>query len=303
MAIRKINDMRSRETRVHSFDTKPFSYYECIIPDHFNSVPMHWHSEFEINYIRKGSSEFICADERFTAHAGDIIVTQPNVLHSIYPYKDSRQIYDTLVFSSDIFGNSDSDRYINECIKPLVNGSMKICIHITENHCYYFELRKITENIFSCAKGNTPQLDMLMRSELIRFFWLLETQAETDMNIQESNEIIRPALEYIADNFGETITVKQLADTVHLSESYFMNQFRKYVGLSAVEYINQFRVNQACKDLIDTQKNISEIAFDCGFRNLSNFNRQFSKITGCSPSEYRKKLRLSEKKLDKAQLF
>ncbi|MGN0621805.1 MAG: AraC family transcriptional regulator [Porcipelethomonas sp.] len=285
--------MSSRENRIHSSEIKPFSYYKCIIPDHFTCVPMHWHSEFEINFIREGTAEFICGEEKFTSAAGDIIITLPNVMHSIYPCAGSRQIYDTLVFSHEIFGGQDSDRFIGECIRPLINGSMRVQIHITPEHHYYSELETVMENIFACAKGNTPQLDMLMRSELLRFFWLLETEAETDEDLCESGEMIRPALEYISAHFREVITIKQLAAKVHLSESYFMNQFHKHVGLSAVEYISHFRINQACRTLIGTKKNVLEIAFDCGFRNISNFNRQFRKITGCSPTEYRKKFTAS----------
>lgn len=279
----------SRENRIHSSEIKPYSYYQCVIPDHFNCVPMHWHNEFEINFIREGSAEFICGEEKFTSAAGDIIITQPNVMHSIYPCANTRQVYDTLVFSHEIFGGSDSDRYICECIKPLLNGGMRVQMHITPEHHYYMELEQIMDHIFSCAKGDTPQLDMLMRSELIRLFWLLETEAEMETDLCDTGEIIRPALEYIAAHYREVITIRQLATVVHLSESYFMNQFQKHVGFSAVEYISHFRINQVCKALISTRKNVLEIAFDCGFRNLSNFNRQFRKIAGCSPTEYRKR--------------
>lgn len=284
-----MNDPSSKENRIHSSGVKPFSYYECDIPDRFYCVPMHWHSEFELNFIREGSAEFICGEEKFTSAAGDIIITLPNVLHSIYPCANTRQVYDTLVFSSEIFGSSDSDRYINECIKPLINGSMRIKTHITPKHHYYPELAMSAENIFSSAKGDSPRLDMLMRSELIRIFWLLETEAEYVCELCVTGSIIRPALEYISEHFNEPITIKQLSESVHLSESYFMEQFRKHVGVSAVEYISHFRIDMACKAIIGTKKNVLEIAFDCGFRNISNFNRQFRKITGCSPTEYRAK--------------
>lgn len=282
-----MKNMDSKENRIHSSGIKPFSYYNCVIPDHFNCVPMHWHSEFEINYIREGSAEFICGEEKFTSAKGDIIITLPNVLHSIYPCPNARQAYDTLVFSHEIFGGSDSDRFISECIRPLINGSMRLQIHITPKHHYYPELEMTAENIFSCAKGDSPRLDMLMRSEIIKLFWLLETEAETDPEFCESGSIIRPALEYIAEHFNEKITVRQLAASVHMSESYFMNRFRKHVGLSAIEYISHFRIDKACKALIGTKKSVLEIAFECGFSNISNFNMQFRKITGCSPTEYR----------------
>ncbi len=210
-------------------------------------------------------------------------------MHSIYPRESIHQVYDTLVFRYEIFGGFDSDRAIAACIKPLITGKMHIPTHITTDHPYYAELEMMMNNIFSCAKGDTPQLDLLMRSELLRLFWLLETEATVEHDFYELGEAIRPALEYIAEHFQEPITVKQLADSVHLSESYFMHQFQKQVGFRAVEYLSHYRINQACKELLSTKKSVLEIAFDCGFRNLSNFNRQFRKITGNAPTEYRKK--------------
>lgn len=286
-----MNTLRSKENRIHSSAEKPFSYYECIIPDFFGYVPMHWHEEFEINYILDGSAEFICGDEKFTSKAGDIIITLPGVIHSIYPDKNSRQVYDTLVFNSEIFGCSESDRYMQQCILPLVNGSLGLPAHITNEHYYYSEMQMIAENIFSCARGDTPQLDMLMRSELIRLFWLLESDAKEAVPDNKDSEIIRNALLYIQNHFKENISIQQLADFVHLSPSYFMSQFRRSVGFSAAEYISHYRINYVCKQIADTSKNISDIAFDSGFRNLSNFNRQFAKIMGCTPLQYKKKSR------------
>lgn len=288
-----MNDPTSKEKRIHSSGVKPFSYYKCVIPDHFYCVPMHWHSEFEISFIREGSAEFIYGGnnslEKFTSAKGDIIITQPNVLHSIYPCGHTSQVYDTLVFSPELFGSIETDRYFAQCIRPLMDGSMRINTHITPCHHYYAELALTAENIFSCAKGDSPQLDMLMRSELIKLFWLLETEGEQITDSGKYDSDIRPALEYVAEHFRENITVAELAESVHLSESYFMNRFKKQVGISAVEYISHFRIDTACRELIGSKKSVLEVAFDCGFRNISNFNRQFKRITGCSPTEYRKK--------------
>ena len=194
-----MNDRDSRENRIHGSEIKPFGYYACEIPNHFHCVPMHWHREFELNFVREGSASFICGEEKFHSAAGDIIIIQPNVMHSIYPRESIHQVYDTLVFRYEIFGGFDSDRAIAACIKPLITGKMHIPTHITTDHPYYAELEMMMNNIFSCAKGDTPQLDLLMRSELLRLFWLLETEATVEHDFYELGEAIRPALEYIAE--------------------------------------------------------------------------------------------------------
>ena len=105
---------------------------------------------------------------------------------------------------------------------------------------------------------------------------------------------MRPALEYMAQKFREEITVEELAGLVHLSESHFMKCFRRTVGISAMEHLSRLRINAACEALCESSDRIADIAFACGYSNLSNFNRQFLKKAGCSPKEYRKRNRLDE---------
>lgn len=114
-----MNKNSARENRVHSSETKPYSYYECSIPDGFVCVPMHWHSEFELNYIREGSAEFICGEKRFNSSKGDIIITQPNILHSIYPHENTRQVYMTPSFSAASFSAARSRTGISQSVSVL----------------------------------------------------------------------------------------------------------------------------------------------------------------------------------------
>lgn len=283
--------MTSEEKRRHSSRLVPFSYYKCLIPDYFASVPLHWHGEFEINLVVSGCAEFICGDSRFVSGEGDIIVIPPNMLHAISPNGNNSQLYDTIVFSPEMLGASDNDRCAAECIIPLSNGGLRVNTRITSGHTYYGELKTTAENIFSCAKGNTPQLDMLLKSELLRFFWLLRESGDivrTSGNAVSRSEIIRPAIEYMNENFSENITIEQLAETAHLSRSYFMRRFKEAAGEGAIEYLSRLRIKRACGLLCLTDKTSAEIALECGFRNISNFNRQFRSIVGCTPKEYRK---------------
>ncbi len=280
----------TEEKKRHSSMLVPFSCYRCKIPDYFPNVPLHWHGEFEMSIIREGFPDYICGDVKIPAAEGDIVIVAPNILHAIYPRGSAVLWYDTVVFSPEMLGLSDNDRSAAECIRPLANGGFT-ALHITKAHTYYNELKITADNIVSCGIGNTPRLDMLMKSELLRLFWLLEDNGDIDLRAPAEtgkSEMIRAALEYIAENYGENITIEQLAETVHLSKSYFMSRFRETAGVSAVEYINQFRIRAACSALLESARTISEISFECGFRNLSNFNRQFRRLTGCTPNEYRK---------------
>ena len=280
----------TQEKRQHSTVYIPYSYYECNLPYSFMNVPMHWHSEFELNYIVQGTGTFSCGSELFTASKGDLLFLPPNMLHSAYPHPDSVLIYHALVFNPVILGVNIHDRCTMEYIRPLMNGTHRAAPHISPNVRNYPRLESCAKQIFSCATQTLPCRELLLKSELLRFFWLLETDGEILRQKEDESyygENIRPALEYMMNHFQKNISIAQLAGLSHLSQSYFMSCFKKAVGISSIEYLSQLRINAACNALFSTDQKISEIAFACGYENLSNFNRQFKKNTGFSPSEYR----------------
>lgn len=287
-----IPSRETKENRQHSTPLIPYSYYKVDIPKALNNVPMHWHSEFELNRILQGAGEFICGDEHFTAREGEFLLIPPNMLHAAYPLENHELVYQVLVFHPAMIGANTNDRCTIECIRPFMNNSIQVSGAIGPDSPNYAEVKLSVDNIFSCVFGNLPELDLLLKSELLRLFWLLNQTANTTISDDTSisySELVRPALEYMMNNLQETISIDHLADISHLSKSYFMNCFKKAVGMGAIEHLTHLRINAACDALSDTNKMVSEIAFTCGYCNLSNFNRQFKQIMGCSPKEYRKR--------------
>ena len=93
--------------------------------------------------------------------------------------------------------------------------------------------------------------------------------------------------EYVLNNFREQINLNGIADLVHMNPSAFSRYFKQTTNKTFVQFLNEVRIGYSCKILINQgDKNISEIAFECGYRNLSNFNRQFKLITGKTPRDY-----------------
>lgn len=281
----------SKEKKQHGSARVPYSYYECRVPEAFPMVPLHWHNEFELNYVVSGKGELVYHDKRIVTGAGDIIVIPPNVPHAIYPYQDFVQVYDTLVFKEMLLGIDKQERCSIAYIEPIVNGSHRIIAPVSAGHCAYGSMKQCVEQIFVCVRRNQPIADLYMKSELLRFFALLE---ENDCVIAVKNrddwkaEGIRRALVFINENYREEISVEQLADIANLSRSYFMYRFKQTVGVSAMEYVIQLRIKNACELLRNSSCSSIEVAFACGFQNMSNFNRQFKKCVGCTPGEFRR---------------
>ena len=98
---------------------------------------------------------------------------------------------------------------------------------------------------------------------------------------------IKAIIDYINENYMNNITIDELAETVNLSKHYFMRFFKRYMGMTCIEYINDYRLNIASNLLLTTRVQITEVAASIGITNLSYFNRIFKKKFHMTPKEYR----------------
>lgn len=183
-----------------------------------------------------------------------------------------------------MLGNTN-DRCFSQILSPMCSLSAEL-LHITDKNNYYEEMHCCAANVVDCAIQNSPQSDLLMKGELSRFLWyaLLGNSIKFIKNQTGSNEI-RQILYYINEHYNEPLTIEFLAAKTHLSKSWFMRKFHDTVGVGAIEYINKLRIQKVCEMLLDGSK-IADAAFECGFQNLSNFNRLFKAMVGCTPREY-----------------
>ena len=116
--------------------------------------------------------------------------------------------------------------------------------------------------------------------------------------IREGNRaIISPALDYISECFERQIRIEELADFCHISETHFRRVFTECMDMTPVEYINWVRVRTACDELKRTDDSIGTIAARTGFTTLSTFNRNFRRLMGISPQQWRKNPEHFERKL------
>ena len=102
---------------------------------------------------------------------------------------------------------------------------------------------------------------------------------------------VSSAMDYIACHYGEDITLDDVAGAVSLSAGHFSKLFSKINGMSFSSYLTLTRIEKAQAALAETDKSITEIAFECGFGSFSTFSRSFRKLCGCTPGSYRNNCR------------
>lgn len=93
-------------------------------------------------------------------------------------------------------------------------------------------------------------------------------------------------------NFDQEISLNEAAAAANMATTTFCNFFKEHYRVTFMEYVTEIRIGHACKLLSDPTKNIVEAAYESGFNNLANFNRQFKKLKSMTPSEYRKMLEI-----------
>ena len=115
----------------------------------------------------------------------------------------------------------------------------------------------------------------------------LSSSSFAKIAVEDDSRRILKVKNYISKNYMDEIRLATVADLAGMSPSAFSRFFKLHTGRNLSDYIIDMRLGYAARKLVDTSKSISEICYDCGFNNLSNFNRIFKRKKGCSPSEFR----------------
>lgn len=288
-----------REQKQHSSLLIPYSFLYGVMPEYYPSIGKHCHPEFELFVFAEGQCRFQIGDEFFTAKAGDMFFVQPDILHGAEPIDGGRVAYHIALFDLRLVTGGIEDRAYHEVWLPLISGKLILDPLITPSHPYYDELKRCAENVISCVWFKTMQNELLLRSSLMEmFFLLLDSGSIHEMIVQniESDDILAPVIGYISEHYMDSITIEELAQTVHLSKSYFMGLFRKTFGMPALSYVHHVRIDAACELLQHNSHSITEIAVKCGYPSLANFNRHFQKEVGMTPGEYRRSTDSSPRK-------
>lgn len=115
---------------------------------------------------------------------------------------------------------------------------------------------------------------------------VLSSIGYTNVVSKGRNDVIDKAYDFIFDNFKNNISSSDIATAVAMNHSAFSRFFKRIQGKTVTRYLNEIRIGFACKLLLEANYNISNICYDCGYNNLSNFNRHFKEIKGMSPSMF-----------------
>ncbi len=288
-----INRKELHENKVHFQNNFPYNTYICSIPMDFTNVPLHWHREFEIIIIKKGSGIVTVNFQKYQVSSGDIIIALPGSLHSIEGNDNVTMHYENILFSKDLLTFPESDLTWDEFLLPFFSGKLSIRTKISHGKKVHGQLSEIIDYLDDICDKRPYGYQLAVKGAIMQIIYLLITNPPSQEDVtavDKSKEKIKSIIRYISTHYTEEITIDEIAGYCHYSPSHFMKFFKAHTGMSFINYLNDYRVTEARTMLANTTDSILDISLQCGFTNLSNFNRIFKRKYGISPRQMRKQL-------------
>ena len=281
-----------QEKKSHGALTFPYTTYPCSIPLDFAKVPLHWHDEMEIIYIKKGQGIVTVDFITYEIKARDILVILPGQLHSIEQKKGQSMEYENIIFQLDMLFPRQEDLCVNEYFLPLLQRQLEIPVYLTTEWDSYEAAALCLDQADLLCGSRPPAYQLSVKAQLFQFFYILFSHSapvqKTHTPVKSrSLDKAKVIFKYIETHYMENLTIKEMADTCGSSQSHFMKFFKTSFGTSFVSYLREYRLTVASRLLLSSSSPILTIAQETGFDNLSYFNRSFKAMFGVPPREFR----------------
>lgn len=282
--------------------TIPVSLEKTIIFEDYSGPQfyphLHRHKEFQLMWIICGNGTLIADHNIFRFNEADIFLlgaSQPHVFKNAVEYLpdgSKKNIKGLSVFFNlqgplhAVFSLPELSS-VHSFLKNSMGG-----FRIPDNN-----KEELAEKIIE-LKSSKGAVRMSLFFSMIHFMYSLKedlvslsTKSESEPYPEEKSRRIQVIYDYILKNFENDISLEEVAEQAFLTPPAFCRYFKKHTGKTFVSFLNELRVNQACKKLV-TEKDeaqISNIAYECGFKSVTNFNRVFKTVIGSSPSVYQRR--------------
>lgn len=279
-----------QEIKKHGRPDFLFNIYPCTIPMDFAEVPVHWHDDVEFISVRKGCG---IVELDFTPHtvvAGDLILIRPSQLHAIKPLDGYTMEYENIMLNPGFFLSYQLDACTQEYFIPFIEGLYHLPSVLNHEDSCYPALMKCIMHIDDLCHAKNFAWQVGVKSTLFEFFYLLFSNFpyEQPKHMDEKKYMaLKNIISYVDANYTHPISVEEAAAQLGYSESHFMRFFKQQTNMTFVTYLNNYRLSKAAEALSETSDSILEIAGNCGYDNLSLFNRQFKRKYQMTPSAFR----------------
>lgn len=286
-----LTDENMMETIQHGSKEYPFHfYYDNLELFDFHCIEWHWHTEFEFVYVETGTVYFGISDKQFALSEGQGVFINSKILHRYF--SQGNAIVPNFVLMPYFIAAQDSLIY-QKYVLPIMASPMDYQIFSQDIPWQAQALSLMREMMAAQEKASDVEL---VNSYLIQKIWHILYQ-NTDVehmgkkeNYSASSQArLQLMMQYIHQKFAYNISLSDIADQAKVSKSTALNLFQRYLGISPVTYLINYRLQEAAKLLASTEKKVTVISKDTGFDSVDYFCKAFKKYYKLTPTEYRKK--------------
>lgn len=281
------------EKKTHGSSAFPYITYPCSIPLDFSKVPLHWHDEMELIYIKKGCGIVTVDFNYYPVSAGDIVIILPGQLHSIEQKKGQSMEYENIIFQIAMLFPRQDDLCVNEYFLPLLQHQLSVPTYLSKDWEAYDQAAACLDQADLLCGTRPAAYELAVKSQLFQFFYVLcshsvKADQMPDSGKKRALDKTKLILKYIETNYAQKLTIKEMAEACGFSQSHFMKFFKSAFGTSFVTYLKEYRLTMAARLLLSSSASVLDIAQETGFDNLSYFNRSFKAMYGTTPRDFRK---------------
>ncbi|MBA4167282.1 MAG: helix-turn-helix transcriptional regulator [Chitinophagaceae bacterium] len=252
--------------------------------------PLHYHEEFELNFIQNAQgAKRVIGDHIEEITDLELVLVGPNLQHGWFTHKSKDEVIKeiTIQFHRDLFDEKFLQRNQMSVIRTMFERSLRgilfsrdtteaimpRLVKLTQKHGFdsVLELMSILHDLSSARNIKTLSDIAFSKKETLSY----------------NSRRIEKIMAYINNNFDKSITLGDAAKLAGMTEVAISRFFKLRTGKTFVDTLTEVRLGNASRMLIETTQSITEIAYKCGFNNISNFNRIFKKKKVCTPKEFR----------------
>ena len=277
-----------KENKPHGTKDDPFSTYHIQNGGQSFQIPVHWHDELEIIYVKSGFLTVNISGENYIGKPGDAFVVSPGNLHFMGSQTGTVD-YFTFLFPLKYIAFRTDDMLDDKLIEPLNSGHLMISPEVKDTvkeQCEQLAGVYAAEIDESESKITGQIKKKIILLQFIHELWKKGFIVENDTTGR--NTVEKEMVSYIQQNYTGKILLREFGEQFHLSEKYISRYFKEHFHITLSQYVTYLRLEHAKQMLQETDISVTEVAMQSGYQNISYFIRSFKKTYGVSPLKYRK---------------
>ena len=259
------------------------------------SVGWHWHDALEIDYVLSGTVDILFLDQECRMQKGDAAFINADVVHAfrMAPGVEHCKTISQLFYGEFLSGGITTGMHEKYMLPVIGNPNLQFEKFDLQHDGYAVD--RIRKAIDVCDR-EPEGYEFSLRTSLTDV-WMYMLQKDNDLikNSQKKSQTdsnrMKEMLEYIHLHYSEKVPVESIASAASISTRECTRCFLRTIGTAPMQYLNQYRLEQAMRMIMQTEDKIITIAEQCGFSTESYFGKCFFDKNGCSPREYRNRMR------------